>query len=71
MGFCLPMAAGGCAGVPRLYPPAATERALAPKVNDIVAQVACELRKASRTHLVGRNYFVTALLNLQVDDTLT
>jgi len=63
----------GCSGVPQLYRPFPGKDAhiaLAPKVNDIVRQIACELRNASLTHLNGRNYLVTALLNLQVDDTL-
>ncbi|HEX8554785.1 MAG TPA: hypothetical protein VF695_08775 [Sphingomonas sp.] len=62
----------GCAGVPQLYRPSADKptTTLAPKVDDIVHQIACELRDASRTHLKGRNYLVTLLLTLQVDDTL-
>jgi len=60
----------GCAGVPRLYDRAPEGAILAPKVEDIVRQIACELGHASRTQMKGRDYVITALLNLQVIDTL-
>jgi hypothetical protein len=66
------MLLGGCAGVPRLYRPDRQnpQTALAPKVDDIIHQIACELQVASNRHLKGRNYIITVFLNLQVDDAL-
>lgn len=58
-----------CAGVPRLYPPnPSVATALAPKVEDIVRELTCELTSASKTYLVDKDYLISATLTLQVND---
>jgi hypothetical protein len=62
----------GCAGVPQLYRPDARNpsKTLAPKVDHIVDEIACELRDLSKTHLSEQPYIITVLLTLQVDDEI-
>lgn len=70
---------GGCAGVPQLYRPASktpsdpnapTDSTLAPKVNDIIDEITCELLRANNRVLQEKPHAVTVLLTLQVDDNL-
>lgn len=62
----------GCAGVPELYKPARIngDTVLAPKVENIVDRLTCELADASRKHLAGKDYVITVVLSLQVNDDL-
>lgn len=66
------MALSACAGVPRLYKPAASEpsKTLAPKVRQIIDQITCELSEISRTQLKDKRYIITVNLTLQVDDEI-
>jgi hypothetical protein len=63
----------GCAGIPELYKPASTTRddpTLAPKVDHIVERIRCELARVSSYQLKGKDYVITVLLTLQVNDEL-
>lgn len=66
----------GCAGVPQLYKPKlplsdqTKDIAPAPKVDQIIDQISCELREISRTQLKDKRYIIKVNLTLQVDDEI-
>jgi hypothetical protein len=68
----------GCTGVPALYAPPTPangvsqqqETLLAPKVRDIVDEVACELARSKAAGALQEPYTITILLTLQVEDNL-
>lgn len=69
--FGVMVSLAGCAGVPQLYsskvPLGFT---MAPKVQDIVRSLTCELTKVSAGKLAKKDYLITATLTLQVNDEL-
>lgn len=72
-GLTLFIFSSACAGVPQLYKPkysTAGDQTLAPKVNDIIDEISCELASANDAMLTTREHIVTVLLTIQVDDNL-